>query len=146
MPCSRDERGFSLVELAVVLILLGLIAGFAVPAVRHSTRGSQLRATADALSAQLQLVREKAVDTQATLVAHFAPDSLNSDFHVRDGHGAISGQWRLPHGMQYAPGSARTVTFTSDGRASPACYIVLMDPDVHLDTLSVQTSGLVLTR
>ncbi|MCC6650940.1 MAG: prepilin-type N-terminal cleavage/methylation domain-containing protein, partial [Candidatus Eisenbacteria bacterium] len=35
-------HGFTLIELGVVLIMLGLILGIAVPAVRHSTTSSRL--------------------------------------------------------------------------------------------------------
>jgi prepilin-type N-terminal cleavage/methylation domain-containing protein len=140
----RDQRGFSLIELGVVLILIGIMLGIAVPAVRYSAQSSALRAGADGLSAQIQLARQKAVDTQATLVLRFAQDSVGCDFHVRDTAGRVSGQWSLPPDILYASGSAPGITFTGDGRASPAAYIVLQDPRARRDTLSVQASGLVL--
>lgn len=141
---ARHELGFSLVELGVVLILIGIVLGIAVPAVRYSTQSSALRAGADGLSAQIQLARQKAVDTQATLILRFAQDSLGSDFHVRDASGAVTGKWSLPPDILYANGSVKGITFSSDGRASPAAYVVLQDPRARRDTLSVQASGMVL--
>jgi len=146
MRSQCPSRGFTLVELGVVLVLVGLVLGIAVPAVVQSTRSSRLRAGAQGLAMQINLARQKAVDTQQSLILRFAQDSLNADFHVRDSRGGVSGLWSLPPHLQYAPGSAKGVTMTPDGRASAAVYVLVLDPAARVDTISIQMSGLVLVQ
>lgn len=140
------DRGFTLIELGVILVLIGLVLAIAVPSLRTATSGSTLGAAADGLSMQIALAREKAVDTGTDLIVRFALDSLDADFHVREPGGAVSGQWSLPPGVSYSAQSARGLTLTRDGRASPAVYVILLDRDGHVDTVSVQTSGMVVTH
>lgn len=138
-----SAHGFTLIELGVVLLLLGLILGIAVPAVRHSTSSSRLAVGADGVVAQLYLAREKAVDEQVNLTLRFAADSLNSDLQVISG-GAVLSKWSLPPEIVWSPVSAHGVVLTSDGRATSAADIILMDRDGRRDTISVMASGMVV--
>lgn len=140
----QAESGFTLIELGVVLVLLGLILGIAVPSVRHSTQSSRLGVAADGIIAQVYLAREKAVDTQSDLVLRFAEDSLGSDFHIRTSDGGVTGKWSLPPQITYAPTSAMGMTLTREGRAYPAVQIILRDMGSHRDTVSILTSGMVV--
>lgn len=144
MPQVQEVRGFTLLELGVVLVLIGIVLGIGVPTVLYSTSATRLRAGADGLAMHINLARARAVDSQSELILRFAQDSLNADFHVRDSQGGVSGLWKLPPRVQYAPGSASGVTFLRDGRASAPCYVLLMDQHAHVDTVSIQVSGLVL--
>ena len=70
-------QGFTLIELGVVLVLLGLILGIAVPVHPPFTVSSRLAVGADGVVTQLYLAREKAVDEQADVTVRFAEDSLD---------------------------------------------------------------------
>lgn len=144
MRARMRERGFSLIELGMVLVLVGIVLAVAIPAIKHSTSASSLRAGADGLAMQIHLAREKAVDMNVDLVLRFAPDSLDSDFHVRESDGSVSGRWSLPPGISYTAQSGRGFTIKKDGRASTSIYIILMDRDGRVDTVSVQSSGMVV--
>ena len=136
-------HGFTLIELGVVLVLLGLILGIAVPSIRHSTNSSRLAVAADALVAQLHLARETAVDTRASVTLRFAEDSLDSDFQVISG-GRVINKWSLPSQIHWSPVSARGLVLTSDGRATSAANLIVMDRDGRRDTVSVMASGMVV--
>lgn len=136
-------QGFTLIELGVVLVLLGLILGIAVPAVIHSTVSSRLGAGADQVVAQLYLAREKAVDEQAEVTVYFAATgSAACMTAVQGGHSVFVQP--LPTGITWSPVSATSVVLTKDGRASASANVILMDAEGRRDTVSVMASGMVV--
>ncbi|MBK7366984.1 MAG: prepilin-type N-terminal cleavage/methylation domain-containing protein [Candidatus Eisenbacteria bacterium] len=136
-------QGFTLIELGVVLVLLGLILGIAVPAIHHSTVSSRLAVGADGVVTQLYLAREKAVDEQADVSVRFAEDSLGADLQMIQS-GRLVARWSLPTEIGWSPVSSRGVVLTKDGRANEAADLILMDRDGRRDTVSVMASGMVV--
>lgn len=136
-------QGFTLIELGVVLVLLGLILGIAVPSIHHSTVSSRLAVGADGVVTQLYLAREKAVDEQADVTVRFAEDSLDSDLQMIQS-GRLVGRWSLPTEIGWSPVSSRCVVLTKDGRANAAANLIVMDRDGRRDTVSVMASGMVV--
>ena len=59
-----DQRGFSLLELVVVLSILALAAGLVAPSISRSTDALQLRAEIAGFSAVLRHAREQAITTR----------------------------------------------------------------------------------
>jgi len=57
----RSEAGFSLIELAVVLVLLGLIVAVGMPALQDWLERYRVRTAAQGLAAEMQLQRMRAV-------------------------------------------------------------------------------------
>lgn len=66
MP-SRAERGFTLVELLIVLAILGVLFGLALPALGEAVARYQLRSTRDALLASLHNARTTAIRHHLTV-------------------------------------------------------------------------------
>lgn len=60
MPLRR-LRAFTLLELAVVLAMTGIVAGWAIPALADAVAGYRLRSTGDALEASLIRARATAI-------------------------------------------------------------------------------------
>ncbi|NIR45509.1 MAG: prepilin-type N-terminal cleavage/methylation domain-containing protein [Gemmatimonadetes bacterium] len=56
-----SRRGFSLIEMVVVLVLLGVVAGFAIPRALKKSPRSQVDTAARALARDLELVRMRAI-------------------------------------------------------------------------------------
>jgi prepilin-type N-terminal cleavage/methylation domain-containing protein len=138
-----DSHGFSLVELAIVLVVIGIVAAFTVPSALSLTQGMQLDSAAHAVASQLQLARSKAMATGNDQTMHFSADSAGSDYHIHDSTGGVPARWKFPSGITYATTGFQSITMLREGRASTSAYIVLQNRRGDTDTVSVQTSGLV---
>jgi uncharacterized protein (TIGR02596 family) len=64
-------RGFSLVELLVVISVIAIIAGFAVPAVTTMIRGSSLTQGSQAITDQIVLARQLALSRNRSMEVRF---------------------------------------------------------------------------
>jgi len=147
-----SSRGFSLVELAVTLVVIGLVLGFSVPAFQSYNRHQQLKGATENVAGQLRLLRETAIGTASTQVMHFTYgwvfNGETSDYHVHTGSttGPVSAQFRLPRTITYAPGFTSQFIAKTDGRFTAGGLIILVDPRGQRDTVSVMASGLILTK
>ena len=68
---SRFARAFSLVELLVVISVIAIIAGFAVPAVTTMIRGSQLTQGSQMVADQIALARQIALSRNRSVEVRF---------------------------------------------------------------------------
>ena len=57
---TREDRGFSLLELLVVIIILAIVAAFAIPSALNSLRAYKLHSDAAALASQMNVARFRA--------------------------------------------------------------------------------------
>lgn len=139
------SRGFTLVEMAVSILVLGLLFAFSIPAYQNISASYQLKGATENVAAQLRLAREKAIATGMEQPMHFTANYLNSDYHIHYPTGFIPAKWKLPRGITLYSVSVHP-TMYKDGRASGSGLIVLQDARGLKDTISVQMSGLVLTK
>ncbi len=56
---ARDRSGFALVEMAIVLVILGILIAAAVPDLARSNRTRRVEAAANDMSARIQLARQR---------------------------------------------------------------------------------------
>jgi prepilin-type N-terminal cleavage/methylation domain-containing protein len=71
MTRADQVRGFTLLELMLVLAVLGVISAMAIPAVLNTTRQIKLAANARAVERELQVARMKAVKSNRAIRVHF---------------------------------------------------------------------------
>jgi prepilin-type N-terminal cleavage/methylation domain-containing protein len=150
--CRRDaaSTGFTLVEIAVTILLLGLLFAIAAPTMQQLSGSYHLKGAVQDVAGQLQLARARAIATGKNQHFHFAP-MTGADYYIIDhSTGVISNRWTFPKGISYAS-SIGWVDMATDGRAKwgtlPASgYIVLQDTRGVRDTVSIEASGLVLTQ
>lgn len=81
--CGRVDRGFTLIEMLVVLVIIGVIVGFASIAFRDNREG-ELQREAQRLTAVLGLAAEEAIVKSRELAVRFDADGyrflvLNED-------------------------------------------------------------------
>ncbi|MDM8007987.1 MAG: prepilin-type N-terminal cleavage/methylation domain-containing protein [Phycisphaerae bacterium] len=142
---TSGERGFSLIELMIVLVVLGLIIGYSIPSFQRFSSTLQLRGASENIAGQLRLAREKAIATGVVQPVSFRYGYLGeSDYRTTPASG-VGGSWRLPRGVTYAWGSGAesTYVFQKDGRCDRSGLIVLQNKYGHRDTVSVLLSGFV---
>jgi len=140
-----STRGFTLVELAVTILVLGLMFAFSIPAYRGVSASYQLKGATENIAAQLRMAREKAIATGMDQPMHFTYNWMNSDYHIHYPSGFVPAKWKLPQGITYYSVTVNP-TMRRDGRSNASGNIILRDTRGNRDTVSVQMSGLVLTK
>ena len=140
----RSEQGFSLVELAIVVLVMGMLLTFAIPSYRSLSESYQLRGAAENIAGQLRLAREKAIGTGITQKLQF---SSPGSYSALQGATTVA-SWSLPLGISFNWGSGTDSTYhlAKDGRVDRSGMVILQDRRGNRDTVSIQLSGLVLSQ
>jgi len=104
MTAAREVRGFSLIELVVVMAIISIIAGMAVPLITSSSAQMRLSNAARQVERQLQTARMKAVRADKVMRVRF--------------NCPATGQYRMVEVL----GTIRTpATDDADSRAAVRC-------------------------
>ena len=142
-----DERGFTLIELMITLIVLGLLLAFSVPNFGAYAASQNLVGSASNIASQLRLARQKAIATGEEQIFHIAQNyPTTADYHMHNS--AVGAQWELPTNIVYYNGSGTWTEFrfTSNGRCRDSGLIIVQDHRNRRDTVVVQLSGLITHR
>jgi len=146
----RDARGFTLIEMAVVILVIGIIATFSVPAFVKLNRSLQLKGAIQNLAGQLQLARSKAMATGTPQIMHLYQGTYGVDYHIHNTGEGPTGMWKLPKDVIYVWSGgtlpSMNVTMKPDGRADKSGMVILQSLGGLRDTINVQLSGLVLLQ
>ena len=144
---ATNQRGFSLQELAIVIVIMGLVLASSVPAYRSFRESSALKSAKENIAGELRLAREKAIAIGSQQEIHFSAGYAGADYHIHN-DGVVGVRWSLPDGIQYYWGFGTNWSYRleRDGRSLDSGMIILQDPKGNRDTVSVMTSGLILTR
>jgi len=144
---ERNSRGFSLVELAVVVTIMGIMFAVGVPSYLTYRRSQELKGAAQNIASQIRLARATAIMTGRTQRFHLYFNFNGYDYHVHDDTGPIKSGWNLPKGITYSWGNGLvSVDLDKDGRASAPLDIELIRENGERDTVLVQKSGMVMLR
>ncbi len=102
---KRSDRGFSLIEMVVVVGIVGVMAAVAFPNIAGYLRNYRIRGAAQEVAGELQAARSKAIMTNTNNGVSFVVVDLDSyrfvqeDLAFPDG---LSGMKTLPQGVQFA--------------------------------------------
>jgi len=139
MRRQEPAAGFTLLELIMVLLLLSVLTGMAVPAFRHYHERISVRMEALRLVETMQYARERAVMSRRPQVVHF--DAGRGLYWLSDGdesHGTSHRRRVLPFPTKIRTGVSKAV-FHPDGTATEAWLRLerrSVSCEVRLDALS----------
>jgi prepilin-type N-terminal cleavage/methylation domain-containing protein len=137
------ERGFSLIELMVAIVVFGLLVGLSIPNYQSYAQAQKLRGTSENLVQTIQLQRSRAMATGQDVTLNFntaAPAGWTVMSASRSNH------TDLPLGVSYASANPTSLILTRDGRVNSSALVVFQNRKGARDTVSVQLSGLALIR
>ncbi len=144
---SSAAEGFTLIELAIVVTVIGIILAFSIPSLDRVSQTQLLYGAGENVAGQLRLAREKAVATATNQVFCFSPDSAGADYHVHATGGGLAARWNLPVGITFVGITTPTpLVLQKDGSVSNSMTLILQDRQGVRDTVSIEVSGLVLAR
>ncbi|MCK9238315.1 MAG: GspH/FimT family pseudopilin [Thiopseudomonas sp.] len=121
MPNTLNERGFTLVELMIIVALLAIVATIAVPNFTQFIRNNQVQAKADELTALVQYARSQAVAARKTYeldLERWEVKAAGDSSYERKVE-FNTGQASTNHNL----GAGKVVSFTGHGMANPAAKI-----------------------
>ena len=120
------KRGFTLVELAVILMILALTSALVVPSISRGLEGVRARAEISGFIGYLRAAREQAVTRGEAQQVRLEPDGRTLVI-TAEGSQAVRSSRRFIYllGIQPDPPNARTVTFQPEGLSSGGTFYVL---------------------
>jgi prepilin-type N-terminal cleavage/methylation domain-containing protein len=142
-PATHASKGFSLVELVIVISIMGMLIGFGVPSYRRYSQTQSLRGSAENLVQTVHLQRSKAMSTGQDVVLNFNTSSPYGWTSVSQGK---SFNHVLPNGIQYASTNPATLTLGRNGRVNTSGTVVFINRLGTTDTVSIQISGMAMVR
>ena len=140
---GRSERGVTLPELLIVVAIIGLFALIAIPAIGNYIKAARVRASNDALVADLRLARYIAITNRTTNTVTF--NQAGASYQFTDIHGATVTR-KLEQFVSITSLTSTPIGFKSDGSLSTSAATVVIQGTVtptvsYQFTISVSTVG-----
>jgi type IV fimbrial biogenesis protein FimU len=109
----KDKRGFTLIELMVVVAIIAVFAAIAVPSFSSWSPRLKFRTSADELHKVLMLARMTAISSNRDVVVTF--DQANGTYEVA--FPTETESYSLPDGVHFGTLTSTTITYYPTGQA-----------------------------
>lgn len=146
------SRGFTLVELLVTVVVLGILTAIAVPGFQSWIQSSRTLTVTDELNTAIQLARSEALKRRKNVIICRANAAFNacedgadwsSGWLTREVSGQMIRVWEAPAGTTVS-GPAAGITFRSNGLSSAAGNFEVQNggcADSKKRTIAVSATG-----
>lgn len=133
MPISSKQKGFTLIELMVIIALVAIMAGIAVPSFTQFVRNNRVTTQADEIHRFLQYARGEAVVTRKKLDITFTSAEIEGADRILE----------IPSNLiiKYAPNK---FSYNANGTASVDVSVLVCHEDGNewiVQRVSVSKSG-----
>ncbi|MEN1759298.1 prepilin-type N-terminal cleavage/methylation domain-containing protein [Anoxynatronum sibiricum] len=143
---NYHQRGYTLLELLLVLAILSLLMSIAFPDIASLRQQAQLRTTASELESALQLARQLSADE----CREYVVELTDEQFHVRENRlsSPLIFKQVLPPGITRNQASIQRITYNRHGLTGYGLFTLenrrgqLIDIEVHIGTGRVIVSDL----
>jgi general secretion pathway protein H len=123
--CPARAKGFTLIEVAVVLLVLALAAGLVLPSIASLTSAVRARADIAGVVAFLRYAREQAITRREAHEVRLAPDARTLLLTTgKRGEVKAARQIRPPTRIAVQSPGPRSVIFLPEGRATGGAFLV----------------------
>ena len=99
----RPDRGFSIVEMVIVVAIVGVLAAVAFPNIAQYTKNYRIRGAAQEVAGELQAARSKAIMTNTNEGVSFVAVDADSYRFVQEDLALDVAAGRLPAGAEMSP-------------------------------------------
>lgn len=159
-PAARDAgAGFTLVELAIVLVIFGIVSAIAIPGINKFLRSVEMNGEVQQFATTMRVVRQRAITENNNYVLYWdATDRKlkwwddDNNNGVQDGpekFGATSAManWITVTNSSTNPFPSDTVRFVPNGSASVSGSVIYSNPEGYTRSLSVvRPTGMVTVQ
>jgi type II secretion system protein H len=156
---ARAGAGFTLVELAIVLVIFGIVSAIAIPGLNKFLRSVEMNGEVQQFATTMRVVRQRAITENNNYVLYWDPterklkwwddDNNNGvqDGPEKFGETAALANWITVTNSSTNPFPSDTVLFVPNGSASVSGSVIYSNPEGYSRSLSVvRPTGMVTVQ
>jgi type II secretion system protein H len=159
-PAARDAgAGFTLVELAIVLVIFGIVSAIAIPGINKFLRSVEMNGEVQQFATTMRVVRQRAITENNNYVLYWDAtdrklkwwddDNNNGvqDGPEKFGETSAMANWITVTNSSTNPFPSDTVLFVPNGSASVSGSVIYSNPEGYSRSLSVvRPTGMVTVQ